>query len=408
MRRLPRRAAAGCLALTIAGASGLAAQGTPQTAPQSTAPVGQAGPAPTQAELQAAIDKLSSFDFPIRMEAARVVRRAPAELAVRLLAAAAKSHTDEYVRYRALTLLAGFGGPTAAASMTELKSDHNDRLRTVAFAWFEHHPDPAVLPSLLDASKRETSEFVRPALMRAIAAHLPDPRARDVLAPLVLRGDDFFRGAVIEALGEFGGTFALTDIVQVAELEGPLQDDAVTAVGRLGDASRVNTLAQLQRTARQERQPTLSASLCLLGRACGEAEPYLKQTLTFAAGNEGYQKLLRGAVHGLVMLTLGGKSDSWKVLLDTGVAAKSDAVRSPVALGVGLVALRKPNLILSAFEARTDLDAVVELLADAFDMLDENFEEERFYVAVRQAFWAAPAGSARRKVAETLIQKLEF
>ena len=50
----------------------------------------------------------------------------------------------------------------------------------------------------------------------------------------------------------------------------------------------------------------------------------------------------------------------------------------------------------------------VELLRDAFDMLAEDFEEERFYVAVRQAYWAAPAGSARRRVAEALIQKLEF
>ena len=92
-------------------------------------------------------------------------------MAVPLLAAAARSHGDEYVRYRALTLLAGFGGPSPAEVMADVKADRNDRLRTVAFAWFEHHPDPAVLPALLEAFARETSEFVRPALTRAIAAH---------------------------------------------------------------------------------------------------------------------------------------------------------------------------------------------------------------------------------------------
>jgi hypothetical protein len=41
-------------------------------------------------------------------------------------------------------------------------------------------------------------------------------------------------------------------------------------------------------------------------------------------------------------------------------------------------------------------------------MLEEDFEEERFFAAVRKAYWAAPDESATRKVADTLIQKLEF
>ena len=44
---------------------------------------------------------------------------------------------------------------------------------------------------------------MRPSLTRALAAQSKDPRARAVLAPLVLRGDDFFRSAVIEALGDY-------------------------------------------------------------------------------------------------------------------------------------------------------------------------------------------------------------
>jgi hypothetical protein len=79
-----------------------------------------------------------------------------------------------------------------------------------------------------------------------------------------------------------------------------------------------------------------------------------------------------------------------------------------VALGVGLVALRRPELVLGAFEARGELDRAVELLRDAFDMLAEDFEEERFYVAVRKAYWAAEPGSARRRVAEAIMRALEF
>jgi hypothetical protein len=45
---------------------------------------------------------------------------------------------------------------------------------------------------------------------------------------------------------------------------------------------------------------------------------------------------------------------------------------------------------------------------DAFDMLSEDFEEERFFIAVRDAYWAAPDGSPRRAAAERVIGTLEF
>jgi hypothetical protein len=49
-----------------------------------------------------------------------------------------------------------------------------------------------------------------------------------------------------------------------------------------------------------------------------------------------------------------------------------------------------------------------ELLREAFDMFEEDFEEERFYVTVRRAYWQAPEGSPRRQAAEALIKGLEF
>ena len=363
---------------------------------------------PTAAEVQAAVDKLGSFDYPVRTEAAKLVRRAPADVAVPVLAATARKHNDEYVRYRALTLLAGFGGQVTAGVMSELKGDRNDRVRMVTFGWFEHNPDAALLPALIELFASERSEFVRPALTRALAAQSKDARARNVLAPLVLRGDDFFRGPTIEALGEYGAAFALTDIVSVAQRDGPLQGDAITAIGRIGDQSQVNTLVALQKTAPANRQPLVAASLCLLGRACDETEKYLRETVGFAAANPGYLPLLNNAVQGLAALAIRDKAVSWKTLVDAGIATKDGDAREAIALSVGLVALRRPDLVLSSLENRADVGAAIELLADAFETLAEDFEEELFYVFVRKAYWAAAPDSPRRRVAEALMVKLEF
>src|SRR5690349_74880 len=72
------------------------------------------------AELTAAIDKLGSFDLPVRTEASRTVRRAPADVAVPALTRAALEHKEGYVRYRALVLLAGYGEASAASTMRQV------------------------------------------------------------------------------------------------------------------------------------------------------------------------------------------------------------------------------------------------------------------------------------------------
>jgi HEAT repeat protein len=368
------------------------------------APSGQTGAA---ADVAAAIDKLGSFDFATRTEASRTVRRASPELVVSALVRATREHTDEYVRYRALVLLSGFGDATAAARMAEVIPDKNDRLRAVAYGWFERHPDAAMLPPLIDALARERSEFVRPALTRAIAAQGGDPRARAALIPLVTRGEDFFRGAVIDALGDYRGGYALEPIAEVARLDGPLQDDAIAAIGKIGDQSMLSLLAALQKTVPANVRPTIAAAVCLLGDNCEAQEDYLEKALAFAASGEENQSLLRGVSHALGVLARRGRPGALSTLLGVSTASR-EAVRAPVALSVGMVAVRNPEVILKALESRTDRDAVIELLRDGFDMLSEDFEEEQFYVAVRREFWAAPAGSPRRQVAEALISRLEF
>jgi HEAT repeat protein len=361
----------------------------------------------TPAQVKAAIDKLGVLDFPIRMQAARTIRRAASSVAVPLLSEAATSHKDGYVRFRALVLLSGFNDPKIVDVMTRMLPEENDRLRTVAYSYFEYHPDPAVVPRLLDALQKENSEFVRPALTRALAAYGSDPKIRDVMSGLVIRGQDFFRSAVIEAIGDYKGSYAFAPLTEVAKLDGPLQDDAVLALGKLGDKRALDTFAALQRSAPRNTQPSIATAICLIGINCSSHQNYLTETLRFGIDNQGFQELLRGAASGLAVLGVQGNEEAVKTLIQAGIPSH-DPARAAIALALGTVALRNPPLLLRVLESEKNSAAALELLREAFDMLEEDFEEERFFVFVRRAYWQAPAASPTRKVADALIQKLEF
>ena len=358
-------------------------------------------------QVKAAIDKLGVLEFPVRMEAARTVRRAAASVAAPLLTEAAASHKDGYVRFRALVLLSGFNDPGTRDVMTRMLAEPNDRLRAVAYSYFAHHPDPIALPRLLEALPKEDSEFVRPALTRAIAAHGNEPKAREVITGLVMRGQDFFRGAVIEAVGDFKGTYAFAQLTEVAKLSGPLQDDAVIALGKLGDKRALETFAGLQRSAPRNSQPAIATAICLLGVNCPSHQGYLTETLRFGIANPGFQELVRGAASGLGALGATGNEDAVRALIEIG-APSQDPARAAIALALGTVALRNHQLMLKMLEQSKDLAGALELLREAFDMLEEDFEEERFFAFVRRSYWQAAAGSPTRKVTDALIQKLEF
>ena len=377
----------------------------PQSAPRAAAP--QEREPVTAAQLKAAIDTLGTVDYPVRMDAARTVRRAPAALAVPTLIQAVDEHADGYVRFRALVLLSGFNDDRTRDVMIEALASPNDRLRTVAYTYFEHNPDPQAVPRLLDALAREESEFVRPALTRALAANGKDPRVRDVMNGLVLKGQDFFRSAVIEALGDYKAAYALPNLTEVAKLDGPLQDDAVLAIGKIGDKASLGVLAGLQRTAPRTIQPSIAAAICLLGVNCASHLNYLDETLRFGIANPGFQDLLRAAASGLGAIAAAGNQEAFATLIQQG-GPTTDPARSPVALAVGAVALRNTALVLKALEAEQDQKPSLLLLRDAFDMLEEDFEEERFFVTVRRGYWQAAEGSPSRTLAAALIQTLEF
>lgn len=373
----------------------------------SQAQEGAAGREVTAEQTRTAIDRLGTLEFPVRMEAARTVRRAPATIAVPALTEAATSHKDGYVRFRALILLSGFNDPRTREVMTRMLDEKNDRLRAVAYAYFEHHPDPAALPRLIDALAREESEFVRPALTRTIAAHGSDPRAREAITALIGRGQNFFRSAVIEAVGDYKGTYAFEALNAVAKLEGPLQDDAVIALGKLGDKRALATFAALQRSAPGHVQPSIAAAICSIGVNCTSHQGYLVESLKFGITTAGFQELLRSAASGLATLAVAGNENALRDLIEAGAPSR-DPARAAIALAIGTVALRNTPLTLKVLEGQKRIEPALELLREAFDMLEEDFIEERFFVAVRRTFWQAPEGAAARKTAEALIRTLEF
>lgn len=367
------------------------------------------GPTSVSAEqLGAAIDHLGDLDYPTRTAAARTIRRAPGAQAVPALLTATRGHADGYIRFRALVVVTGFNDPRIADAMKDAIASPNDRLREVGYGYFEHHPDPALAARFVKALDAEQGDFVRPALVRAVAAlGATTPAVREPLLRDVTRGQDFFRSTVIEALGDYKLAWAVPKLIEVAKLEGPLQDDAAIALGKIGDKQALPILAGLQRTAPREIQPSIAAAICLLGVNCSSHVGYLQKILGFAEGNPGYQDLFRAAASGLSAIAVKGDAEVLGMLFDAGIPSQ-DPLRAPLALAVGQVALRNTPLMLSTLEKRADRPAALTLLAEGFDMLEEDLEEERFFATVRRTYWAAAEASPTRALCEQLITKLDF
>ena len=404
MRRTPQGRRAAPHVVTLCAVSILVvffgerpARGQEPSAPQSISP----------AQLQAAIDKLGDLDYATRTTASRAVRRTAGPQAVSALLRAVAEHADGYVRYRALVLLTGFNDPRTIDAMRESLTSPNDRLRTVAYRFFEHNPDSRMVPDLLAAMDKEQAEFVRPALVRALAALGADARVQPVLAREAARGEDFFRSAVIEALGDYKAQYAFDAMTAIAKLDGPLQDDAAIALGKIGDKRALETLAALQRSAPQVRQPSVAAGICLLDVNCASHEPYLIETLKFGDRNPGFQDLVRATAAGLGALGLWGRTTAVDALFEVGIPAR-DPARSPIALALAMIAMRNTALMMPLLEKHPARDEAIALLAEGFDMLEEDFEKEQFFSFARRTYWAAPEAAPARALMQTLIGRLDF
>ena len=61
--------------------------------------------------------------------------------------------------------------------------------------------------------------------------------------------------------------------------------------------------------------------------------------------------------------------------------------------------------MLKAAPAQAD---AIGLMAEGFDMLEEDYEKERFFAMVRRTYWESAEGSVDRQLMQTLIGKLDF
>jgi predicted DCC family thiol-disulfide oxidoreductase YuxK len=360
---------------------------------------------PTSAgDLQSQISQLAALDYPVRMNAARLVRRAPVSEVVPTLTDAVKSHSDEFVRYRALVVLTAFNDRGTGALMRTLLTDRNDRLREVAYKWLEQRPDPSMRFPLLSALQTEQAEFVRPALVAALAALDDDPEVQRTLTQEVTRGLDLFRSAAIDALGHHRAAYAVDAIAGVAANDGPLQVDAVLALGRIG-GSRARTALMAVADAPADVRLTIRGAQCLLGDNCDDAVKALQDA---AMTGKASTSTVRAAAQALSAIAESGNDAAMASLV--ALSGRGAAVREAAALAAAGAALRKPDRMIAWLNAAPEGEriAAISLLKDGFEGLEEDFAEEQFFAVARASYWSAAENSAARGLAANLIQALEF
>jgi hypothetical protein len=363
------------------------------------APLLAQGSAP---ELTTAIGRLGTLDYPTRMNAARTVRRATAADAVAALTTAVQGSRDEFVRFRALILLTGFNDRNTPDLMRSLLTDRNDRVREVAYRWLEQHPDPALVPTLLGMLETEQAEFVRPALVRALAAVSSDAPVQRALTTEAGRGLDFFRAGVIEALGTARARWAVNALHDLARIDGPLQDDTIVALGRIGDPASLPVVTAVP-VARADVAAAVQASRCLLGDACADRLTTLTDSVTSRVATREHVRAGVAAL-GAVAATSDEGVTALAALLSNGT------IRPDIAVGLGGVALRNPARILAWLDGQPApaQAAVIQALREAFERLEEDYAEEQFFAAARAAYWAAADGSTTRTLMASVIEKLDF
>jgi hypothetical protein len=366
-----------------------------------------AGPAAAQApaDLKTAIDRLGAFEYATRMNAARTIRRVPAAQAVPALAQAARSHTDQFVRYRALVLITAFNDRGTPDLMRSLLPDRNDRVREVAYRWFARRPEPAMAPTLITALQTEQAEFVRPALVSALAALGSDPAVQRALVMEVGRGLDFFRIAVIEAVGEHRGTYAANAVAEASKLDGPLQDDAVLALARMGDA-RATQVVAAGAAAPPDVAASMHAARCILGQDCAAQ---IKALVEMASNPRATPAAARAAITSLGIVAARPDTAATNELYTLTQTLRA-GLREEAGLAFAVLAVRAPDHVLAWLDAAGDAthDAVIMLLRNGFERLEEDFAEEQFFAAARAAYWANADGSRARTRIAGLIDKLEF
>jgi hypothetical protein len=209
---------------------------------------------------------------------------------------------------------------------------------------------------------------------------------------------------VIESLGRHRAAYALDAILNVARLMGPLQDDAVLAIGRIGGPDAAEILKELTELT-PEAALMKRAARCLVGENCAEQ---IAGLVSAASMPKARPSEIRTAIDALAAVAQSQNQPALAALMN--LAAKQTSLRDQVAGAVAEVALRQPDWTVARLDAadKATREAAILMLKDGFDSLEEDFAEEQFFAAVRAGYWRAAEGSSGRTLAETLIQRLEF
>ena len=321
-----------------------------------------------------------------RMAAARTVRRAPRRASrCRRCSQAVAEHADGYVRFRALVLLSGFNDPRTrdvmvAALARPERSPARGRLRATSSTTRIR----SVVPRLLEAlDKRGVRVRASRADARARRARRATRACADAMDGLVMQGQDFFRSAVIEALGDYKAR------VRAAERSPRSPSSRVRCrtmrcwrSGRSATRRRSPMLAGLaaHRAARRRSRRSRPPSACSASTA-RRTQRTSPRRCASRSPTPGFQELLRASASGLAALAVAGQRGGARDARSSRACRPATRRARRSRSRIGTVALRNTPLVLKVLEDAPDPRRRRSLLLrDAFDMLEEDFEEERFFV----------------------------
>ena len=296
------------------------------------------GPAPTSAaEIRAAIDQLGDLDYATRVKAG-----APGSPQRRRASGAGAAAGDPAsTRTASSASAASCCSPASTIRARPIRCAKRWPRRTIGcakwrYGYFELHPDRALIPRFLAALDKENGDFVRPALVRALAAVGDDPKVRDALLLDVTRGVDFFRSTRHRGARRLQArAMPSPKLIEIAKLDGPLQDDAVMALGKIGrQAGAGGAGGVCSARGAKDLQPTLAAAICLLGVNCSLASRLPGE----GAGVRRRQSRLSGAgarrpPPAWQPSRSAGNAEALEILFDKGIPSM-DPIRAPLALAV--------------------------------------------------------------------------
>ena len=213
-----------------------------------------------------------------------------------------------------------------------------------------------------------------------------------------MRGQDLFRSAVIEALGDYNAAYALgADSWMSRSSTGRSRTTRCWRLGKIGDKRALEMLAGAAadgaaRPSAVDRGGDLPARHQL--RVASEVRRRHADVRDREPGLPGSAAGRRRAR--LAALAAAGREDAAATLVDARRARRgSGALADRAGVRHGRAAQHAACAEGSRRRGRIRSETAL-LLRDAFDMLEEDFEEERFFATVRRTLLAGARRARRR------------